>query len=269
MQKLSALGIGILFSSACSFTPQLAPELNVPNKPLLKKEIVFLTYNAEQSPLKIKSVQLPAHPIHQSDKVRIDSKSLQLTGEQKHNLETLLTEKGLIGTDNNNADYVLTVQQLSVNKQPDLELPLIKPQDQTQQKAANLAKANSSIACANSEVKISFRLNHRKSADVVWISQAGLSSHTYINQPVVYKFTQQQIVTNEQNILDFVRKQNTEEARKERFDKVVTIPQYQIGYNTSPLTKVSGICSAQQVSSITSEIETHLITELIAKLKVQ
>lgn len=268
MRKLSILGMGLLLSSACSFTPQLAPELTLPKKPLLKKEVVFLTYSAKQTPIRIKSVQLPAHPIHKNNRVWVDPKSQQLTESQYDIVVKQLTELGLVLAENHNADYILNVQQLSVESMPDIDLQVENSKGISAQSAAVL-KNNQSRQCSNYEVKVSFRLNHKKSADVVWIAQASLSSHTFINKPVVYKFTQQQVITNEQMVMDFVNLHNTEAARKQRFEQPVTIPDYQVSYQTSPLTKVSGLCSNDEVSAVTTDIEAHLIAELMAKLKVR
>lgn len=268
MHKLSILGIGLLLSSACSFTPQLAPELTLPKKPLLKKEVMFLTYSAKQNPVRIKSVQLPAHPIYKSNRVWVDPKSQQLTESQYEVVVNQLAELGLIVADSNDADYILNVQQLSVERTADIDFQLQQNKN-TSKQSVEVVKNNQSKQCSNYEVKVSFRLNHKKSADVVWIAQASLNSHTFINKPVVYKFTQQQVISNEQVVVDFVNLHNTEAARKQRFEQAVSIPEYQVTVQTSPLTKVSGLCTNDEVSAVTTDIETHLIAELMAKLKVR
>jgi len=268
MRKLSILGIGLLLSSACSFTPQLAPELKLPKKPLLKKEVVFLTYKTKKNPVRIKSVQLPAHPIYKNNRVWVDPKSLQLTESQYQVVIDQLSELGLVIANNNDADYILNVQQLSVERTNDIDLQL-ESNKKIKSKSADVIKNNQSKQCSNYEVKVSFRLNHKKSADVVWIAQASINSQTFIDEPVVYKFTQQQVITNEQAVVDFINLHNTETARKQRFDQKVSIPKYQVVYQTSPLTKVSGLCNNQEVAAVTNNIEAHLIAELMAKLKVR
>lgn len=268
MRKLSILGVGLLLSSACSFTPQLAPELALPEKPLLKKEVVFLTYNAKQNPVKIKSVQLPAHPIHKNNRVWVDPKSLQLTQLHYQLVVKQLSELGLVVADNNDADYILNVQQLSVERTQDIDLQL-EATKKIKSQNVPVIKNNQSKLCSNYEVKVSFRLNHKQSADVVWIAQANISSHTFINKPVVYKLTQQQVIANEQAVVDFINLHNTEAAREQRFEEEVSVPKYQVVYQTTPLTKVSGLCSNQEVSALTHDIEAYLIAELMGKLKVR
>jgi hypothetical protein len=268
MRKLSILGVGLLLSSACSLTPQLAPELTLPKKPLLKKEVVFLTYSAKQNPVKIKSVQLPAHPIYKNNRVWVDPKSLQLTQLQYQLVVEQLSELGLVVANSNDADYILNVQQLSVERSNDIDLQL-ETNKKIKYHNEPVLKSNQSKQCSNYEVKVSFRLNHKQSADVVWIAQASISSHTFIDKPVIYKFTQQQVVTNEQAVVDFINLHNTEAARKQRFEQKVSVPKYQIEYQTSPLTKVSGLCTNQEVTAVTNDIEAHLIAELMGKLKVR
>ena len=217
MRKILILGIGSLLSSACSLVPQLAPELTIPNKPLLKKEILFLTYEANHEAVKIKSVQLPAHPVERAKSVKIDSKSIQLPQLQKQTLVNLLSAKQLNVIESEQADYVLTVQQFSNEKVSDKKL-LLKKSKGEKLNSLNIQNLQHSIFCADNEVNISLRLNHKQSADVIWIAQASITSHSYTNEPVIYKLTQQQKISNEHVVLDFVQRQNTEAARQKRFN---------------------------------------------------
>ena len=186
---------------------------------------------------------------------------------QKQILVNLLSAKQLNVIESEQADYVLTVQQFSNEKVSDKKL-LLKKSKGEKPNTLNIQNLQHSIFCADNEVNISLRLNHKQSADVIWIAQASITSHSYANEPVIYKLTQQQKISNEHVVLDFVQRQNTETARQKRFNKPVSVPEYQVESVTSPVEKVSGVCSSAEVLPLIQDMESYLLEQLIGKLNV-
>ncbi|KZN37802.1 hypothetical protein N474_00065 [Pseudoalteromonas luteoviolacea CPMOR-2] len=249
-------------------TQPLAPELPVPPKPLLQKSIYQISYTAELESARIKSVQLPAHVVKKQDTVFIDATKVTLTDNLRSALVKMLSKKGLQVDTQQNTDYRLVIQQMDLSFGRDKVYVLNKPSNDHPY-IAKISQTIPSKQCSNITASLSMRLTHNDSADVVWFAKSSVDSAGFQGIPLQYSFTETQKVTNEQEVISFIEQQNTEEARKERHNEPVTIPQYIIKPDITPLIKVAGACDKSEVSELTPKMMLTLTSNLIDKLNVQ
>ncbi|MBQ4812394.1 hypothetical protein J8M20_13635 [Pseudoalteromonas luteoviolacea] len=260
--------LAVIGLTGCAMTQPLAPKLGVPPKPLLQKSIYQISYTAELESARIKSVQLPAHVVKKQDTVYIDSSKVTLTDNLHSALVKMLRNKGLKVEPQQNTDYRLVIQQMELSYGRDKTYVLNKPSNDHPY-IAQISQTNPSKQCSNITASLSMRLTHNESADVVWFAKSSVDSAGFQGIPLQYSFTETEKVVNEQEIITFVTEQNTEQARKARHKEPVTIPQYIVKPDVTPLIKVAGACEKAEVSELTPRMMLTLTNNLIDKLNVQ
>ncbi|TMP28623.1 hypothetical protein CWB99_11095 [Pseudoalteromonas rubra] len=253
--------------TGCITTPPMAPKLNVPAKPLLTKSVYQLSYSTELESARIKSVQLPAHPVKSGNTVYIDTSKVSMTDTLRKQIIQLLKDKGLTVVAQKSSDYHLVVQQLDLSFGKDKVYVLNKPED-PHPYIAELAQTIPSKQCSNIIASLSMRLTHKSSSDVIWFAKSSINSAGYQGIPLQYTFTETEKVTNEHAVISFIVEQNQEEARRARYNQAVEIPPYHVEPQISPLVKTAGACNKTEVSALTSDMMHHLSRGLIEKLNV-
>lgn len=254
--------------TACMAPPKLAPLLEKPALPTFSKEVIYLNYATAKPETKIKSVQLPSHPIKVNDAIRLKVETNEFDSELTQFLSDALSEKNLHVNGNNHNEYLLTIQQLSVEKLPNETLRFVRPVI-FQPIHKQLAAQSPSYRCANYDVQVALKLTHIKSQDVVWIAKAGQQTIGFLNAPLGFKYEKHKKVINEQQVIDFIAAQNTMESRELRFNKEVNIPQYEYVDEISLPKQASGYCSDEQVKAHILPLKQHLITSLVNKLQIK
>lgn len=246
----------------------MAPKLEIPAKPLLKKEVYQLSYSTELDSARIKSVQLPAHPIQQTNTVRIVSDKVSMTDTLKTQLIKALTDKGLRIVPTSKADYILTVHQLDLEFGPEKTYTLNQPR-QPHPFFTRLSQQVPSYQCTNIIASVSMRLTHQASSDVVWFAKSSIDSASFQGIPLQLSYKRTEKITNEHAVISFIFNQNSEAARVARFNNPVVIPKYDIKTIISEPTKIAGACSKTEVSALTSEMQKSLTNLLIEKINIQ
>ncbi|MCF2856242.1 hypothetical protein L1286_02080 [Pseudoalteromonas sp. SMS1] len=254
--------------TGCAMTQPLAPKLTVPPKPLLQKSIYQISYTAELESARIKSVQLPAHTVKKQDTVFIDATKVTLTEQLRSALVKMLNKKGLQVDMQQNTDYRLVIQQMDLSFDRDKVYVLNKPSTDHPY-IAKISQTIPSKQCSNITASLSMRLTHNDSADVVWFAKSSVDSAGFQGIPLQYSFTETQKVVNEQEVVSFIEQQNLEEARQQRHGSPVEIPSYIVQPDITPLIKVAGACSKDEVSELTPKMMLTLTRNLIDKLNVQ
>ncbi|WP_440053163.1 hypothetical protein ACSLBF_09420 [Pseudoalteromonas sp. T1lg65] len=263
---LATLCVVLLFG--CVTTAPMAPELAVPKKPLLTKSVYQITYSTEVNSARVKSVQLPAHPLTKGNTIYIDAGKVGLTDTLREYFVQSFKNKGLSVVSNSKADYVLTMQQLDLEFAANKTYALDRPKN-PHPYIAELAQKNPAFQCSNIVASVSMRLSHQASSDVVWFAKSSVDSASFQGLPLQFTFTEQEQVANEHEVISFIVSQNTEEARRARATTPVVIPEYVIKTNISPLEKVSGACTQTEVSALTADMQKYLAQNLIEKLNVK
>ncbi|MBQ4831720.1 hypothetical protein J8L70_00525 [Pseudoalteromonas sp. MMG010] len=268
--RLFAILLFILLSVGCTLTKQPAAPLPIPLKPTLKSETYQLTYQTELSLPKVKSVQLPAHDVSRNQTVFIATDKASVTDKLLEQISDSLTEKHLIVSEKKNSDYILTIHQLDLNFIDDTNYVLVKPKT-PYPLFDTVAKQYPTQQCATLFAKVSMRLTHTASGDVVWFAQSSIDSASFHQEPIVFKFSQEQRITNELEVVTFIHQQNTEEARLARAEltEQVKVPEYKTLSKLSNLTKVQGPCNRTEISALTPMMQYYLSSILIDKIKVQ
>lgn len=245
----------------------MAPKLNVPPKPLLSKEIYQLSYSTELDSARIKSVQLPAHPIEKNNTVRIVADKVAMTDTLKSYITQSLKNQGLSVTEKRGADYVLNVHQLDLSFGPDKTYLLNRP------KASHplyklVTQQAPSYQCSNIIASVSMRLTHVASSDVVWFAKSSIDSASFQGTPLQFSYTKEQKLTNEHDVISFVVEQNSEQARIARAQEPVQLPEYKVEEAISGPEKSAGACTETEVSALTSAMHQKLTAILIDKINV-
>ncbi|MFC3032236.1 hypothetical protein ACFOEE_06885 [Pseudoalteromonas fenneropenaei] len=262
-----SLPLALVLIAGCQITKEPAPLLATPKKPLLAKQVYEVTYVTQKESARVKSVQLPAHPIAEADTVRIVANKVSLTDTLAQQIAVALQAKGLKVQDDEKSHYVLTIHQLDLDfaKDKSYQLQISGNKD----RLAVLARLPQQQQCKSIVASVSMRLTHQKSSDVVWFAKASIDSASFQNQPLRYQLTKQQKVTNEQEVIQFVQDQNTDEARLMRTEQTVTIPKYKVVESVSELEKTSGACTETEVSALVPMMQKHLSDILIEKIAVK
>ncbi|CAM3945008.1 hypothetical protein [Pseudoalteromonas byunsanensis] len=259
--------ITLAFSFGCSLTPEMAPKLNVPPKPILSKEIYQLSYSTELDSARIKSVQLPAHPIEKTNSVRIVADKVAMTDTLKSHIERALKKHGLKIVTTKKADYILNIHQLDLTFGPNKTYILNVPKTSHALYQLVTQKAPS-YQCSNIIASVSMRLTHIASSDVVWFAKSSIDSASFQGIPLQFSYTKEQKITNEHEVLSFIVSQNTEQARIARADAPVEVPKYVVDDVISEPQKVAGACSETEVSALSSAMHQQLAAVLIDKINV-
>ncbi|QTH71345.1 hypothetical protein [Pseudoalteromonas xiamenensis] len=262
-----SLILAMLLLSGCQLTQKPAPLMAIPKKPPLAKRVYEVAYNTPVESARVKSVQLPAHPIARGDTVSLSASKVSLTDTLKDFIVSNLTAKGLKIVDGNQGHYVLTIHQLDLEFAKDRLYQL-----QVSGNAERLEVLSSipqQMECKSILASVSMRLTHQKSSDVVWFAKASIDSASYQAQPLRFQISKEQQVSNEQQVMEFVESQNTEEARKSRSSTQVKVPKYVVKDVISPLQKQSGACNETEVSALTADMQKQLSKLLIDKINVK
>ncbi|GEK10922.1 MULTISPECIES: hypothetical protein [Pseudoalteromonas] len=263
---LAALCTSLLIG--CVTTAPLAPKLAVPQKPLLKKSVYQISYSTELNSARIKSVQLPAHPLIQGNTIAINAAKVSLTDTLRKQIVSLLEQKGLQVVATKQADYTLTIHQLDLEFAANKTYALDRPRN-PHPHIAELAQNSPAFQCSNIVASVSMRLSHQASSDVVWFAKSSVDSAGFQGIPLQFTFTEEEKIANEREILSFIAAQNTEEARRQRSSSPVEIPSYKVTKTLSSLEKTAGACTQTEVSALTADMQVHLAESLIEKLNVK
>jgi len=267
--RLSIVSSFIFLLMGCQLTTPLAPLLSMPKAPELNSENIQIEYTkvegADSSTAQIKSIQLPAHQINPKQTIAFDLSK----AEVNYDLVTIFNEQfkniGLEPVlDTSKAEYKLTLNKLSQTQGSENQFT-IKDKHKIE---AFINQDFVSQKCDSIDTKLSLRLTHTQSGDVVWFAQGELNSSEHPNIPLVYQFHFYQEISNQQQVSDFIAKHNTEEARALRVQAEVSIPAYQISNHKSELVKVSGVCSLDETNQLAPKISRHLVKTLVNKLKI-
>lgn len=250
----------------CQLTPQPAPLMTMPKKPPLKKTVFEVAYTSQVESARVKSVQLPAHPIRFGDTVSISASKVALTDTLKQFIVAQLKSKGLKVVDNNQGHYILTIHQIDLDFAKDriYQLQVSGNKD----RLSILETLPPQQECKSIIASVSMRLTHQKTSDVVWFAKASIDSGSFVNQPLRFQVVKQQKITNEQTVIEFVEQQNTDEARIQRRSNHVSVPKYQLTDTISPMQKQSGLCNETEISALSPNMHEFLSKLLIEKVNI-
>ena len=257
-----------LLSAGCAISPKPAALLTMPEKPQLNSKTYQVTYKTEHNSPKVKSVQLPAHPIKRHNSIFISSGKASVTETLLTQVSNALQEKNLKVIKSEQADFILSIHQLDLDLTEDTEYSIVTP-EKPFSLFYEVASQYPAQQCATINAQVSMRLTHRESGDVVWFAKSSIDSASFHREALIYDFTEQETITNELEVASFVHQQNTQQARLARADKEVTTPRYQTVSKVSNLTKIQGPCDRTEVSALTPMMQYYLSSILIDKIKIQ
>ena len=102
-------------------------------------------------------------------------------------------------------------------------------------------------------------------------AKSSIDSASFHREPLVYSFSEEKKITNELEVVAFIHKHNTEQARLKRaeLNSEVTAPAYKTITKLSRLTKLNGPCTRTEISALTPMMQFYLSSILIDKIKVQ
>jgi len=119
------------------------------------------------------------------------------------------------------------------------------------------------IQCSENIVTIEGKMIHIATGNVVWISSLSLSSKDADNTDMQVKIAVNKTASNEQDILQYVKQQNTKEARKFRYGKDVEYPSWQHAMYVSTPIVTQGNCQVDEFGSEITEQQKTLIIRVI------
>ncbi|KTF16347.1 hypothetical protein [Pseudoalteromonas sp. H105] len=259
----------VLTTAACTSSPTpVADTLLMPQKPLLKTQHYQISYSTEHQSPKVKSVQLPAHKVKRNQTVSIIADNTSVTDTLYTQITDALNAIQLNVVSKGTSDYTLSIHQLELNFVEDTKYQIDTPESPlpTFEKVSLL---HPSQQCATISADVSMRLTHRASGDVVWFGKSAIESASFHREPLIYSYSQEQIISNELEVASFIHQQNTEQARLLRATQKVVTPPYKTISKISSLTKVQGPCNRTEVSALTPMMQYYLSSILIDKIKVQ
>jgi PBP1b-binding outer membrane lipoprotein LpoB len=254
-------------TTACVTAPQPAAPLEMPLKPQLKSQSFQVSYETEHASPKVKSVQLPAHKITRNQTVRVVADKASVTDTLFKQITDALTTMSLRVVEQGDSDYTLAIHQLELNFIEDTKYqvqPPVKPYALFDE----IAKLYPIQQCATINGEVSMRLIHRASGDVVWFGKSSIDSASFHREPLIFSFSEEQVISNELEVATFVHQQNTEQARLARASQDVNIPSYKTISKMTSLTKLQGPCNRTEVSALTPMMHYYLSSILIDKIKV-
>ena len=262
-----SIGLLTLITTACVTAPKPAAPLEMPLKPVLKNQSYQVTYETQHASPKVKSVQLPAHEITRNQTVQIIADKTSVTDTLYQQITDALTTMNLRVVDQGKSDYTLAIHQLELNFIDDTKYQIQTP---TKPYAlfTDIAKLYPVQQCTTINAQVSMRLIHRDSGDVVWFGKSSIDSASFHREPLIYSFSEEQLISNELEIAAFIHQQNTEQARLARATKNVSIPRYKTISQMTNLTKLQGPCNSTEVSALTPMMHYYLSSILIDKIKV-
>ncbi|MEO2279042.1 hypothetical protein [Pseudoalteromonas pernae] len=239
----------------------------MPAKPTLSERTYVLEYQIEHQSPRLKSVQLPAHPVNRGQTVVIDSQQVALTDRLRNRLIAIFNEKELIViNDPKQADYMLSINQLDISETDDAEYTLsnghiLSKEDLQEQ----LAKQK----CSNISGSVSMKLTHQSSKDVVWFAKSSLDTASFQRNPLRFQLTLTDSIENQEQVQQFVEKHNSPDALAERGDKPAPVaPSYQIVTKSSELEKIAGACTTTEVSALVPDLHYYLSGIILEKISI-
>jgi len=165
------------------------------------------------------------------------------------------------------ADYLLKISSFkNMNKTYQIDLAGYEP---FQLLLTNFPEATGEllarqyIECLENIVSIEAKVIHIASGSVVWIANSSLSSRDLDNKKMQVKMAVNKTVNNEVTIMDYVKQQNTKQARKLRYGKDVEYPSWQHAVYVSTPVVTQGNCQMEASNSEPSEQQKKLITTAI------
>ncbi len=259
-----------VFVSGCAVVKQPAEPLAMPVKPVLKSQTYQLKYETDHASPKVKSVQLPAHTIKRNQTVKVVVDRASVTDTLASQISQALNDKQLKVTTTDNSDYTLTIHQVDLEFIDDAKYTLARP-DEPNSLFSSVAQQFPSQQCANILAQVSMRLTHKASGDVVWFAKSSINSASFHREPLIYSFNEEKKITNELEVVAFIHKHNTEQARLKRAElkNEVTPPEYKTITKLSSLTKLQGPCTRTEISALTPMMQFYLSSVLVDKIKVQ
>ena len=268
--RFLVVSLFIILASGCAVVKQPAEPLAMPAKPMLKSQTYQLKYETEHASPKVKSVQLPAHNVKKNQTVRVIVDRASVTDTLVSQISQALIDKQLKVTTSENSDYTLAIHQVDLEFIDDAKYTLAQP-EKPYSLFSKVAQQFPSQQCANILAQVSMRLTHKASGDVVWFAKSSIDSASFHREPLVYSFSEEKKITNELEVVAFIHKHNTEQARLKRaeLNSEVTAPAYKTITKLSRLTKLNGPCTRTEISALTPMMQFYLSSILIDKIKVQ
>lgn len=267
--RFLVVSIFIILASGCAVIKQPAEPLAMPAKPMLKNQTYQLEYEAQHASPKVKSVQLPAHQVKQNQTVNVIVDRASVTDTLVSQISRALNDKQLKVTTSSNSDYTLSIHQVDLEFVDDANYTLVEP-EKPFSLFSTVAQKFPTQQCANILAQVSMRLTHKSSGDVVWFAKSSIDSASFHRESLVYSFFEEKKITNELEVVAFIHKQNTEQARLKRadFTDEVVVPPYKTITKFSRLTKLKGPCTRTEISALTPMMQFYLSSILIDKIKV-
>ncbi|CAM4068423.1 hypothetical protein PSOS111911_00055 [Pseudoalteromonas ostreae] len=254
-------------TTACVTVQPPAAPLEMPLKPQLKSQSYQVAYETEHASPKVKSVQLPAHKITRNQTVQVIADKASVTDTLFKQITDALTTMNLRVVDQGNSDYTLAIHQLELNFIDDTEYQ-IQPPNKAYPLFTQITQLYPLQQCATINAEVSMRLIHRASGDVVWFGKSSIDSASFHREPLIYSFSDEQVISNELEVATFIHQQNTDQARLARANQEVSIPRYKTISKMTSLTKLQGPCNRTEVSALTPMMHYYLSSILIDKIKV-
>ena len=220
--------------------------------------------------MRIRSVQLPAHPIARHQTFTINSSEVDLPAPLEQEIIQTLQDLQLETSLNKTTDYVLTLHQLDTQTLAPITYQLVQS-DTMQSKLNDVIKQFPNISCDNTKVSVSMRLTHRDSGDVVWFAKASMDVASFQNKSLIFEATLQEKVDNEHQVMSFVVEHNTKQARQFRAEhgQNIQIPDFEIKHELIDFKKISGACNATEILPVTLMLKRYLVLNLIDKINVE
>ena len=268
---VTAFSASVLLASGCTtMETTLAPvpeKVRMPIKPSLSERTYILEYQyAHQTP-RVKSVQLPAHPITRGQSVVIESEQVALTERLRNRLVAILNDKQLtVISDRKQADYVLSINQLDISETESIEYQLANA---TVFGESDLAQQFTTKQCSNILGSVSMKLSHQSSQDVVWFAKSSIDTASFQRNPLRYKLVMSDHIENLEQVQQFVNTHNAPDAMQKRgAQPAPQAPQYIVRTKSSGLSKIAGACEQAEVSALVPDLHYYLSGILLEKINV-
>lgn len=123
---------------------------------------------------------------------------------------------------------------------------------------------NHTVTCAIVESKLNAKLIHIKTGEVAWIGEHRLNEYSADVQSVFVELGYRRYVSNADDIERFVRRQNRENARIQRYGQETTIPDFEYNHSLLGPTISGGTCN-QEVAT-TDEVKVALARAVAKEL---
>ncbi|MBS3796311.1 hypothetical protein [Pseudoalteromonas sp. BDTF-M6] len=267
---LGMLGLAILISGCSSFqttSVQQTQRVAMPAKPSLSERTYVLEYQVDHQQPRVKSVQLPAHPVRRGQSVVIESEQVALTDRLRNRLVAIFNDKALtVISDAKQADYILSINQLDISEADKVDYRLSNSHILGDER---LMEEFAQQECSNISGSVSMKLFHRDSKDVVWFAKSSLDTASFQRNPLRYQLTITDYIDNLQQVQEFVQTHNSPDALAKRGEKPAPkAPQYKVVSKTSALEKVAGACNDTEVSALVPDLHYYLSGILLEKINI-